>query len=191
MEVEVDGVVYEAVNDIEQNGCFGCVAQDNGNLCGSISANTSCCRDDWQGVIWIKKEITASTNDLVQGTTPSTKEEKETLVEPSKGVKNDSGKIEWSYLPIEPMNEVLKVLMLGDRKYPSPDGCNWKAVPNARKRYYNAALRHITSWYNGEKTDPESGYNHLAHAVTNALFLLWFEIKGYPEDKVANKKGVI
>lgn len=182
MEVEVDGVVYEAVNDIVADSCQGCVAQDNGNLCGPISANATCWRDDWQGVIWIKKEIKQPTSDLNQNPSHSTKEEKETLVEPSKGVKNDSGKIEWSYLPIEPMNEVLKVLMLGDKKYPSPDGCNWKVVPNAKKRYYNAALRHLTSWYNGEKTDQETGYNHLAHAVTNCLFLLWFEIKGYPKD---------
>lgn len=181
MEVEVNGVVYES--EAATHVCNGCIARYDESLCSDITESVSC-----RGIIWLEKEIKQPTSDLKQGTTPSTKEEKETIVEPSKGVKNDSGKIEWSYLPIEPMNEVLKVLMLGDRKYPSPDGCNWKAVPNARKRYYNAALRHLTSWYNGEKTDPESGYNHLAHAVTNCLFLLWFEIKGYPEDKVANKK---
>lgn len=187
MEVEVNGITYESIIT-DGSTCQGCIADDAQYLCSAIYNKVDGCFENGDDVIWLKKEIKQSTSDLKQETTPSTKEEKELLVEPSKGVKNDSGKIEWSYLPIEPMNEVLKVLMLGDRKYPSPDGCNWKAVPNARKRYYNAALRHLTSWYNGEKTDPESGYNHLAHAVTNALFLLWFEIKGYPEDKVANKK---
>lgn len=182
MEVKVNGIVYESRIESIDNSCYGCSAINDFELCSRILSKAECCPEDAKGVIWIKKGTTAPTNDLNQNPSPGTKGEKETLVEPSKGVKNDSGKIEWSYLPIEPMNEVLKVLMLGDRKYPSPDGCNWKVVPNARKRYYNAALRHLTSWYNGEKTDQETGYNHLAHAVTNCLFLLWFEIKGYPKD---------
>jgi len=101
----------------------------------------------------------------------------------NKGIKYDDGKIQWWYLPIEPIKEVLKVLHYGDKKYPADDGCNWKRVPNAKKRYYSALMRHITAWWDEEKNDQESGMHHLAHACTNVLFLLYFEMKGYPEDK--------
>jgi len=104
-------------------------------------------------------------------------------VKENKGIKFDDGKIQWWYLPIEPIKEVLKVLHYGDKKYPAEDGCNWKRVPNAKKRYYSALMRHITAWWDEEKNDQESGMHHLAHACTNVLFLLWFEMRGYPEDK--------
>ena len=100
----------------------------------------------------------------------------------NKGVKSDQGKTQWSYLPIPAVKAVIDVMSYGDTKYPAPDGSNWKRVPRAKKRYYNAAMRHLTSWWDGEQNDPETGYNHLAHACSNLLFLLWFEIKGCPED---------
>lgn len=101
----------------------------------------------------------------------------------NKGVKSDQGKTQWSYLPIPAVKAVVDVMAYGDTKYPAPDGSNWKRVPDAKKRYYNAAMRHLTAWWDGEQNDPETGYNHLAHACSNLLFLLWFEIKGYPETK--------
>ena len=108
----------------------------------------------------------------------------EVVPEPeNKGVKSDQGKTQWSYLPIPAVKAVVDVMAYGDTKYPAPDGSNWKRVPDAKKRYYNAAMRHLTSWWDGEQNDPETGYNHLAHACSNLLFLLWFEIKGYPETK--------
>lgn len=108
----------------------------------------------------------------------------EVVPEPeNKGVKSDQGKTQWSYLPIPAIKAVVDVMAYGDTKYPAPDGSNWKRVPDAKKRYYNAAMRHLTSWWDGEQNDPETGYNHLAHACSNLLFLLWFEIKGYPETK--------
>lgn len=101
----------------------------------------------------------------------------------NKGVKHDNGKAQWSYLPVPAVKAVIEVMQYGDIKYPAQDGSNWKRVPNAKKRYYNAAMRHMTSWWDGEQNDPETGYNHLAHACSNLLFLLWFEIKGYSDEK--------
>lgn len=98
-----------------------------------------------------------------------------------KGVKADSGKTQWWYLGnvVEPMIQVMDVLTYGDTKYPAEDGANWKLVPNAKKRYTSALYRHLTAWQNGEVTDPETNKHHLAHLIANALFLLWFELKGY------------
>jgi hypothetical protein len=105
----------------------------------------------------------------------------------SSGVKYDNGKTQWWYLPIKPIKEIIDVLEYGDKKYPATDGSNWKRVPDAKKRYYSALMRHITAWWDGENDDSESGKSHLAHAATNIIFLLWFEINGYPEDKDKNK----
>lgn len=92
-----------------------------------------------------------------------------------KGVKKDSSKLKWDLLPIEAVEQVVRVLMFGARKY-SPD--NWKRVPDARNRYYAAALRHIFAWRRGSKLDPESKKPHIAHAVCCLIFILWLDLKG-------------
>ena len=88
------------------------------------------------------------------------------------GVKQDSTKPRWSLLPADTISEVIDVLEFGAQKY-SPG--NWAHVPDARTRYYDAMMRHIESWWRGEKVDPDSGKPHLAHAVASILFLMWFD----------------
>lgn len=91
---------------------------------------------------------------------------------PEIGVKHDSGKFRFSLLPWNAVKEVIDVLEFGAKKY-APD--NWKRVDDHRDRYFNATIRHVTAWYAGEKNDPETGLNHLAHAVCCLLFLIWFD----------------
>jgi len=85
------------------------------------------------------------------------------------GIKFDSDKLDWSLLPIEPIEAVIKVLMLGAVKY-APN--NWKYVDDHERRYYNAAMRHMTAWQKGEKVDSETGISHIAHALCCLTFLL-------------------
>ena len=89
------------------------------------------------------------------------------------GAKHDGGKLRYSLLPKGTVNEVLKVLEFGAKKY-APD--NWMKVDNAQTRYYDAALRHITAWHEGEKLDSETGVSHIAHALCCLHFLMWFEL---------------
>jgi len=89
-------------------------------------------------------------------------------------VKNDSDKLRWSLLPLEPIQDIIRVLMHGSKKY-SDD--NWKLCKDPN-RYYDACVRHISAWRLGESCDKETGYSHLAHAGCCILFMLWFEIKG-------------
>lgn len=91
---------------------------------------------------------------------------------PEAGRKFDLGKWRFSLLPLTPILEVINVLEFGAKKY---EVDNWKKVPEARERYFDASMRHIISWYQGERNDPETGYNHLAHAVCCLLFLIWFD----------------
>lgn len=90
----------------------------------------------------------------------------------SVGLKFDSDKLEFSLLPKGVLQPILRVLGFGKKKYAAD---NWQRVDNARERYFNAIQRHMTSWWEGEKTDPETGENHLAHAACCILFLLWFD----------------
>jgi hypothetical protein len=85
------------------------------------------------------------------------------------GVKYDNDKPRWDLLPMGPVEEVVKVLTYGARKY---DDENWRKVDNQRSRYYAAAMRHIVAWWRGEKLDPETGYSHLAHAMCCLIFLM-------------------
>jgi hypothetical protein len=88
------------------------------------------------------------------------------------GTKFDREKDRWDLLPIAATREIVRVLTFGATKY---DDENWRKVPDGRRRYYAAALRHLTAWFEGELRDPETGFSHLAHAGCCVLFLLALE----------------
>lgn len=90
------------------------------------------------------------------------------------GIKFDNGKPRHSLLPKGSISSIIAVLEFGAKKY---EANNWQKVDNAKERYYDAAMRHIDSWWNGEKFDQETGIHHLAHAATNLFFLKWFDDK--------------
>ena len=92
----------------------------------------------------------------------------------SVGQKFDEGKHQWSLLPWSALRVVVAVLGFGAQKY-APN--QWQDVPEAKTRYADAALRHLTAWMCGEQLDPESKLPHLAHAVCCLLFLIWFDNK--------------
>lgn len=98
-----------------------------------------------------------------------------------KGLKLDKDKLRFDLLPFESVEELVKVLTYGAKKY-EPN--NWKLVEDPINRYSSATLRHLSSFMKGEEIDKESGISHLAHAGTNILFLIWFI-------KNTNEKGDI
>ena len=87
-----------------------------------------------------------------------------------KGIKYDTGKLEFSLLPWSAVEHVVRVLMFGAQKYGSD---NWKMVEDGEKRYWDAAARHLVAYAQGEVLDEESNLPHLAHAACCLLFLLW------------------
>ena len=105
------------------------------------------------------------------------------------GRKFDSGKLRYDLIPVLAQEEVVKVVTLGAEKY---DPENWKRVPEGRRRYYAAAMRHIEAWRKGEKQD-EIGTHHIANAISNLMFILEKELQGIedvteesPKDSSAN-----
>lgn len=83
-------------------------------------------------------------------------------------------KIGYDQIPIEMLTELAKVFDFGASKY-SRD--NWKLGTDWHE-FYGSALRHIFAWWDGENLDQESGLNHLAHAICNLTFLIYYQQHG-------------
>lgn len=90
----------------------------------------------------------------------------------TEGMKFDTDKLRWSLLPAGTVEEVVKVLEYGAKKYKED---NWKSVAHGHIRYYDAAMRHINAWWNLERKDPETDLHHLAHAICCLMFLMWLD----------------
>lgn len=101
---------------------------------------------------------------------------------PDTAIKHDSGKRDWSLLPYDSVEEIVKVLEFGAKKYSRN---NWKAGEGFKySRTFNAIMRHMTAvMFRGEDNDPETGLSHWAHVGCNVLFILHFVIN---KDKYSN-----
>lgn len=86
-----------------------------------------------------------------------------------KGIKFDSEKPDYSLIPPNALEELVKVLTMGKNKY-SRD--NWRFLEDAENRYFAAAQRHLWALRKGEIYDIESGLHHAAHAAACVLFLI-------------------
>lgn len=95
--------------------------------------------------------------------------------DPTEGRKYDSEKLDYTLVPWEGMEDIVKVLQYGAKKYARD---NWKHVENNKTRYLAAAFRHLVQHNNGELADDETGLSHLAHAGCCILFLLALEKHG-------------
>jgi Domain of unknown function (DUF5664) len=89
------------------------------------------------------------------------------------GQKFDQGKARLDLVPWGAVMAVATVLTFGAIKY-GPN--SWQKVERFEGRYFAALLRHLVAWLRGERCDPESGLQHLAHAACCLLFLLSREV---------------
>lgn len=94
------------------------------------------------------------------------------MAELKDGIKYDEGKPRMDLIEPAFLLGIGKVLEMGARKY---EANNWKKLPDIKDRCYAAAQRHLNQWRTGDTIDKESGLNHLLHAATNIMFLLWDE----------------
>lgn len=83
-----------------------------------------------------------------------------------------------SLLPWKALTLVADVLEFGADKYGDP--YDWHRGYDYSQKF-SSCLRHLTAWWEGEDTDPESGKSHLAHAGCNVLFLLTWQLSGRTE----------
>lgn len=59
---------------------------------------------------------------------------------------------------------------------------NFRAIGVRASIYYDAALRHITRWFEGENEDPDSGLPHLSHALACLAIIVDAEAAGKLND---------
>lgn len=90
--------------------------------------------------------------------------------------RQDLDKLDWSLLPVEPLEEAIKVLMFGVQKYTKD---NWRTPPFlTRDRITNSLKRHQAAIDKGEDIDLESGLRHSACLLVNAIFQNYYEVMG-------------
>jgi len=92
--------------------------------------------------------------------------------DPKEGRKFDKDKPDYTLLPWDAVEEIVKVLDYGAKKYARD---NWRYVDDAEVRYLAAAFRHLAAYARGETADPETNLSHLAHVGCCILFLLSME----------------
>ncbi|HKI62870.1 MAG TPA: dATP/dGTP diphosphohydrolase domain-containing protein [Mariprofundaceae bacterium] len=96
----------------------------------------------------------------------------------SEGVKYDNEKDPWHLAPWDAFRAIVKVLAFGSKKY---EARNWEKGM-AWSRPFSALQRHLTAWWEGDSTDPETGFSHLWHAGCCIVFLISYEIRGVGQD---------
>lgn len=90
------------------------------------------------------------------------------------GEKKDEGKSRLELVPYDAVRGVADILTIGSIKYSAR---NWE-LGIAYGRVFGAVQRHLTSWWQGENLDPESGKSHIDHALTELMFLSAYEKRG-------------
>ena len=83
------------------------------------------------------------------------------------GIKDDAAKLQWSLLPWDALEGVVKILMIGAKKYARD---NFRKVD--RERYVDATLRHLTDFMRGKIFDSETKCPLLWHLGCDVLFLI-------------------
>lgn len=92
----------------------------------------------------------------------------------TEGLKNDfkDGKLRWDLLPLEEIEDIVKVYTEGAKKYSDN---SWQNLDNGYQRYKAALLRHLLEYEKGNKIDEDTGCQHLAQVAWNAVALLWLD----------------
>ena len=103
------------------------------------------------------------------------------------GRKFDGGKLRYDLIPVLALEETTKVVTKGAEKY---DDENWKLVPEGRRRYLAAAMRHIQQWRKGEIYDEEMGTHHIANAISNLMFILEKELRGWEDSSEDSSRDI-
>lgn len=88
-------------------------------------------------------------------------------------------KIAFSTVPSTVIAEVAVGMTEGARKYGRH---NYRAVGVRYSVYYDATLRHLMKWWEGEDIDPDSGLSHVTKAITSLVVLRDAMINGMVTD---------
>jgi hypothetical protein len=93
------------------------------------------------------------------------------------GAKDDGGKRRMDLIPWAAVDAAAEVFAFGAQKYSER---NYQGL--AQSRLFAATMRHLSAWWQGEDTDPETGMPHLAHVVCDTMMLLEKELESLGVD---------
>lgn len=77
-------------------------------------------------------------------------------------------RVPFSTVPSVPVAEVGLAMLEGALKYGRH---NYRAVGVRSSVYYDAAMRHLTRWWEGEDIDPDSGLPHIVKCLASLIVL--------------------
>ena len=89
--------------------------------------------------------------------------------EMEESLKYDNEKLRWDLLPLEDIEDVVKVYTEGAKKY-APN--SWQNLSDGYNRYKAAMFRHLLEYEKGNTIDEETGCLHLSQVVWNAIAML-------------------
>lgn len=92
-------------------------------------------------------------------------------------MKNDiiDDKLRWDLLPMEEIEDIVRVYHAGAKKYGSN---NWQNLDDGFERYRAAMFRHLMEYMKGERVDSDTGCFHLAQCAWNCIAMLWYDKHG-------------
>lgn len=100
-------------------------------------------------------------------------------------------KIPFSMVPTQVIAEENLAFLEGARKYGRH---NYRVIGVSASIYYDAFMRHVNAWWEGENIDKESGIHHLSKARACLAILRDAEMNGILTDdrppKVKNKNWI-
>lgn len=139
----------------------GCIKDFSGHVCPVCRSFGTYSLDDTAEVIEKCRELD--------------KQSQEQLV----AIKNDAGKPDMTLVTYAMLEDAVKVLMFGEKKYARFNYRN--PSPGFEQRLLAAVMRHMTKANGGEELDDESGLPHLAHAL--ATLLMVFDRRAHVKEK--------
>lgn len=97
-------------------------------------------------------------------------------------------KVPLSTVPAYVMTEIGLAMLEGARKYGRH---NYRVVGVRASVYYDAALRHLTAWWEGQDIDPDSGLSHIIKALACLVVLRDSQLMGnWTDDRPPQLPGV-
>ena len=110
------------------------------------------------------------------------KDPKETNPKALSGIK----KYPVSVLPLAPLQEATVVMVEGGVKYGRH---NYRVAGCRASTYFDATMRHLMDWFEGDDADPISGMSPITHAITSLLVLRDSMIQGkFNDDRPPRSK---
>ncbi|MGM0641482.1 MAG: dATP/dGTP diphosphohydrolase domain-containing protein, partial [Thermotogota bacterium] len=77
-------------------------------------------------------------------------------------------KVPMSCVPAQVMMEVATAMYEGARKY---GRSNYRVMGVRASVYYDACMRHIVAWWEGQDIDEDSGLSHITKAIAGLMVL--------------------